>query len=1217
MKKSKLILAILCLALGFALAACSDDDEEKKDTGVKEAGVDMPKTTPDKGPDKKVTQPDKGTDGVTTPDLGADGVTTPDMSADSALPDMPPIPDMPKTSCSYPFKYITLSGGKGSVQGEVKSTEKTSKVTLAATSCTKTKTQGAEHFYAVYLVSNVKYYIMVSPSSSYNVGFYVFTDCTKIPATCIAGADANYSGSAESVTFTPPVTGVYFIGVDSQYAPGTSLSYGKYTVSVQEAKAPKNDTCTGATTLSFPTGKMSISETGTTLFASNKSSLTIAGCTKKTSAGPEVFYKINMVKDTLYKLKLDSGTSGYNESLYIFSDCAKIASSCVAGADSYSSSSEEISFTPKTTGVYYIAVDGQTSTSKGSYTLTIDKFEKPANDACNKATKVTLVGGKLAVKGHTIGATNSVKLTSSGCTKKTLQGPDVFYSADLKAGTKYRVTLTPASGYNPAVFVLSSCSATACVAGADVSYSGSAEKVDITPKTTGTFYIGVGTSYAATSTYAQGKFDLEIAEIVAPGNDVCSKASKMTFAAGKASVKGDTSFASNSINLPSTGCTKKDTEGPDMFYAADLKAGQAYKIKLTPATGYDAALYVLSSCASTACEAGVDTAYSGSAESLTFIPKATKTYYIAVDTNYAASSTYAAGKFTLDVEEYNPPKGDSCAKPIPLTFSGKTATASGDTSTFSSSVALTSSSCTTYSSPGNDAFYSVTLTGGKAYKVTLTPASTFDSMLYVFTNCSNVESSCVGGHDNIGSGNVESVKVNPSTTTTYFIGVDSYSSSQKGKFTIKVEETAPPPTNSKCAGAKTISMPGGKGTLTADTSISLNEYGSTVSCHSTYTYYLAPQLYYKQLMKKGLTYKFELSPTFYSYMYLFPMSACGAATKINTACKSGSTQGGYVYVSSGSTGSIVYTSPVDQWMVVAVDGSSASYSGKFTLNSSIVKKATNDTCATATPITLTAGKGKASGDTTGATDTSGATVKCGGSSTFAGKDVFYSVNLKAGQAYSIGLTPKFTGYVYVFRKSSCGTLGKIQADCASTGLDGDYKGSIYSGSTGYIKFKPVKGGDYIIAVDSTSTSYNGSFDLTVDEFKAAANDTCATAQKVTLVGGKATVTGTKGPTASNWLNKCGTSTVAATDLFYKFTPVTGKSYAITFTPVGGGRFGVWDGNHACASSAVATACGILGSTFVSSSGTLTITAKSGDVYFVADGISGYDNYKFTFSIVEK
>ncbi len=1210
MKKSNLILAILCLALGFALAACSDDDEEKKDTGVtkKEAGVDMPVKTPDKGTDKKVTKPDKGTDGVTTPDMGTDGVTTPDMSMDSALPDMPFVADMPKTTCSFPFKYITLKGGKGSASGEVKSTEK-SNITLAATSCTKTKTQGAEHLYAVYLTSGVKYHIQVTPASGYDAAFYVFTKCSAVAATCIAGADSQYSGSAESATFTPPVTGVYFIGVDSQYVAGSSLSYGKYTVSVQEAKTPKNDTCAGATTLTFPTGKMSITETGTTIFATNKSNLTSTGCTKYTSAGADVFYKMNLTKDTLYKFKVDSPTSGNNESLYIFTDCSKIGSSCVAGKDSSTVSAEEISFTPKTSGVYYIAVDGRSSTSKGSYTLTVDKFLKPTNDACNKATTLALVAGKAKVSGHTIGATNSIDLTSSGCTKKDTEGPDVYYAVTLKAGQAYSFLATPATGYDVSVYLLSSCAASACVAGSDSNLSGSADSFIFTPKTAGTYYIGVDTSYASTSTYSQGKFTLEVAEFTPAKNDSCKTAQTIALVGGKATITAKKGLnASDQLKK----CGTFTLNSTDLFYKFTPGKGKTYKITFKPKgsggrfAAWDGNHKCVASAIETACgKLGSQFVTGGSTGTLSITSSGGDIYLIAD----GLGTYYDIYDFTFEIAEIAVPKNNSCVTPTTMTLVGGKASVSGDTTNATNSVALTSSDCAGTSSAGKDLFYAVTLTGGKAYKVSLTPSSSFDGLLYAFTNCGTPAKSCAAGISTYGLGKVETIKLSPSTTSTYFIGVDASSSSYSGKFTLKVEETAPPPANSKCTGAKTLSIPAGGGTITGDTFSSLNEYGSNVTCTSSG--YSGPQLYYQVLMLKGKTYKFDLTPTgFTSYMYLFPKSLCGSPTKIGTACKSGSTTGSYASVYSGSTGSIIFTAAYNQFMVLAID--SISGSGKFTLKSAIVAKPKNDTCAGATALKLVGGKVSTKGDTLLATSTVKLTSSGCTKMIFQGPDVFYSVDLKAGTKYKLKATPS-SGYnlgVFVFTDCT-----KAAATCVA-GAD-----TAFSGSAESLLFTPVKTGKHYIAVGSqyinTSSLSKGSFTLDVMEFKTPTNDTCKTATPLTFTAGVATAKGDNS-TATNTISLsssgCTSWETPGFDQFYSVKLTAGKTYTIDLT---------WADTSVDLATYIFTDCTKAGATCLAGSDkvgagkfeNMKVTPKTTGTYYIAvDAWSSSETGSYTLTV---
>ena len=1144
MKRTRLLLGLLCIAPGLLLAACSDDDgEKKKDTGTvkKDSKVDPPK--PDLGPDQKVTTPDKGPDGVTTPDKGADGVTKPDISADGALPDQgAPMPDMPKSTCTLPFKYITLKNGKGSTTGEIKSSDTKSNITLASTGCASAATPGADHIYAVYLKGGGKYAINLAHDSGYNAALYVFTDCAKAAATCLAGTDKNYgSDKYEYLSFTATSTGIFYIAVDSSYKPGVSYSYGKYTLTVSEDKPPVNDTCAKASTLSFPAGKMSIAESGSTMQAKNSSSLTSSGCTKKTSDGPDVFYKVKLTSGNLYKFELTGG-SGFNASMYLVSDCTKIASSCVKGADEWTSSAEEISFTPTATKDYYVVVDGRASTDKGIYSLTIDEFKKPANDTCAKATKLPISGGKGSVNGHTIGATNSVSFTSTGCTKASTQGPDVFYAVDLTAGKSYRITATPASGYNHAIYLLSSCTAptSSCVGGTDANYSGSVEKFDVTITKTGTYYIGVDTSYAASSTYAQGKFTLDVAEVIPPANNTCAKASALTLSGGKGSATGDSTMATNTVNMASTGCTGYDTEGPDMFYKVSLTGGKSYKIKLTPASGYNPALYVVSSCTkpTSSCLIGSDSASSGSAEELIFSPQTTGTYTVGVDTSYASSSSYATGKFTLELSEFVAAKGDVCTKPLALTWAAGEAKASGDTTNATNTLKFSSSTgCTDSTAKGPEVFYSINLTAGKAYKVTVTPASGYDVAAYAFSSCASPLSSCLGGSDAGYTGTAETFTLKAKTTGPHIIAVDGSSSTSKGTFSISVKEFIPP-SNDSCKTAKKIALTGGAATVKGSKAGATSELAK---CGTTTL--SATDLWYKFTPVTGTKYKITFTPAGGGGRFgVWDGSHSCVASAVETACgKLGSK-----FVTGGSSDSLTITGAGTDIYFVA-DGISSSYNiYDFTFTITALTKPPNDICTKVQNIKWVSGVATITGDNTAATNTVTMTSSNCTGKAVQGGDMFYNVALTAGKNYEISVAPQsgFDVAVWVFKSCT-----KIAATCVA-GAD---KAS--SGSSESILFTPATSGTYGIGIGTkytTGASYSqGSFTITVKEY-VPPPDSCAKAAVLKFDStGTAKVSGdTSKATDSVKLTSSGCTTYSSPgpDVFYKVTLTGGQSYTVTLTP---------------------------------------------------------------------
>ena len=133
-----------------------------------------------------------------------------------------------------------------------------------------------------------------------------------------------------------------------------------------------------------------------------------------------------------------------------------------------------------------------------------------------------------------------------------------------------------------------------------------------------------------------------------PSNNKCSAPKALTWAGATITETADTSNATNDIDMPwATSCTEDDTAGGDVFYSITLPAG-AYEIKLVPSGILDPALYLLSSCAATACIEGSDNMNSSSAvlnETITLQVTSSTTYIIGVD----AWDPQEDGKSTLTI----------------------------------------------------------------------------------------------------------------------------------------------------------------------------------------------------------------------------------------------------------------------------------------------------------------------------------------------------------------------------------------------------------------------------------------------------------------------------------------------------------------------------------------------------------------------------------------
>jgi hypothetical protein len=344
------------------------------------------------------------------------------------------------------------------------------------------------------------------------------------------------------------------------------------------ASKPTNDTCAAAKALVFTAHE--ISETGTTVAAAGDVKLASAGCTGNPTDGPDVFFKVDLTAGNTYELALDG--SGFNAALYLFTSCASVSGTCGAGmgADSWTNLPEEITFKPPTSGTYYIGVAGRGATDAGSFELTIVEHVQLANDSCATAEQLTLTSGEAAASGHTYNATDTVNLPATGCTAADTEGGDAWYEVALTGGKDYLITATPSTGYDLAVYVVSSCAspASSCVAGVDAAPQSVAESLFFKAPTTGTYHVGVDSSSGVGTSAAEGTFGLEVETITPPTNDSCATAKTVTLAAGKAAVQDTKAGATNQLAK----CGTVVLAASDLWYRFTPTVGKTYTVTFKP-----------------------------------------------------------------------------------------------------------------------------------------------------------------------------------------------------------------------------------------------------------------------------------------------------------------------------------------------------------------------------------------------------------------------------------------------------------------------------------------------------------------------------------------------------------------------------------------------------------------------------------------------------------
>ncbi len=126
---------------------------------------------------------------------------------------------------------------------------------------------------------------------------------------------------------------------------------------------PVNDTCDGAIAL---TRCSSGTESGDLTWAINDyTTAGSSGCTGYQALAKDVVYVANLLAGDI--LHLVYTTPSHDGSLYVITDCANSAGSCVIGEDD--PEPETITWTATADGTYYIICDGYSANAGGAFTL--------------------------------------------------------------------------------------------------------------------------------------------------------------------------------------------------------------------------------------------------------------------------------------------------------------------------------------------------------------------------------------------------------------------------------------------------------------------------------------------------------------------------------------------------------------------------------------------------------------------------------------------------------------------------------------------------------------------------------------------------------------------------------------------------------------------------------------------------------------------------------
>jgi hypothetical protein len=576
-----------------------------------------------------------------------------------------------------------------------------------------------------------------------------------------------------------------------------------------------------------------------------------------------------------------------------------------------------------------------------------------------------------------------------------------------------------------------------------------------------------------------GKRDRGRADIVPPGSDRCAGAATLLLTDHKVAVQGTTVGAGNEYGSAVRCGEATALAGPQRYYKLTLSELSTYRVTLKP--DFDAALYLVSDCSANIINADCGSAgqsgdftgpvAAGATATLTFAPPAGGDYLLAVDSASATSS----GTFQLAVEEFTSAPNGTCTTAAPLALVNDSASVQGTTLGAKNEFGQQITCRLGLDFDGPQAYYSVALQANTWYRLSL--AADFSASLVVFNSAAgckpvNIEADCGGRTGTVlplvPAGVSRATAFSPPVDGTYVIAVDSSAPSAAGQFTLDVVAFSPE-ASMICEAAPLLSFSKGKASAAGDTSRLLNDLGAHVSCGITPPL-VAPQAYHRAALKKS-TYRIALQPTFPAVLAVG--SSC---LTLPVDCGSGGLSGAVVAVAAGSTGSVLFTPPAAGSYVIAVDGTTVTGAGTYSLVVQEFTPPINGVCTAPLTLPLAASPAQELGDTGPlANDLSG--VSCGLSQgPWPGPQAYYKVSLTKGVTYHVELAPEptFDPALYAFPAATACATTAVNAACQ--GLASDTLGA---GIKESLIIKPAASGDYILVVDSWSTSEVGAFTLSV------------------------------------------------------------------------------------------------------------------------------------------
>ena len=739
-------------------------------------------------------------------------------------------------------------------------------------------------------------------------------------------------------------------------------------------------------------------------------------------------------------------------------------------------------------------------------------------------------------------------------------GPELVYTFTTTQPRDLTVSVTPLAGSlaRPVVYLRGPSCVSGPQAACDAPVTGAAG-LALPNLAAGTWFL-----FVESANGAPGRVNVQVSLLTPsqpPANDSCANPQALVFSGTSAVAIGNTALgvndSSGAANDPS--CSVTARTGKDLVYSYTLttKSNVTVAARPTPGSLLHPVVSVRSACATPATELGCQAQALAAAAQVTLNGQLPGTYFVWVD-----SADGTADAFQLEVRASPTVDNDTCSGVQALTFSGTTATATGDTTYATNGNVLgdqTPSCSDSARGTGKDVVFSFTLAQAQDVTVAVTPTGaspTFEPVVSVRTACGDAtrpaEKGCVSPLAPV-PGRLTLVNQQPGT---YVVWVDG-ARDTAGPFQLEVilAPPTPPPANDTCAAPQALTFTSGTATVSGSTLQAANDnsgYDVSPTCSTTARQTGRDVLYAMTLASPQdvvLTVTPASGSTLNPVLYVRKSSCTSQLLADELVCLQ----------RVGPVTATLTALPAGTYWIW-VDGAGGT-SGDFTLTATLsapTPAPANDTCAGAQALAFVGDTASATGTTFGATNSNSPTDNAPACGTDFlprryGRDLVYTYTLTGAQDVDIRVTPTagsaLIPAVYVRLPGQCTSFsaGSELACMAQTAP---------AETRLYLPNQPA--GTYPLFVDSNGYG-TGGFTLTVRKLPATlppSNDSC-TAPGVVPQGAMGVSGDTTGArddysisTVPNYSAACRMYFFSGRDLTYQYTASATGPVTATLTPQG-------------------------------------------------------------------